>query len=143
MTEAISSFGTLLQMSDGGTPDVYTTIGEIRDISGAGVTLDMEEVTNQSSTDGWAEKIATILSADDISFGINYKPTGATHRLTTGLLGLQSNRTLRNFKLVFPDGLSTNWVIPARVAKFTVNAPVRGALTADCTLSPSGKPTLA
>lgn len=142
-TEAISSFGTLLKMGDGATPENFTTVAEVRDITAGGITVQMEDVTNMDSPDAWVEKIATVLSYDDITFGINYKPTGATHNAATGLVYAAANRLRKNFQLVFPDAGSTTWTLPAYVAGFKPRAPVKGALSADVTVSVCGKPTLA
>lgn len=142
-TAAISSFGTLLKIGDGATPEVFTTIAEVRDISGIDLELDTEEVTSHSSTDGWVEKIGTLLSMGPIKFGINWVPTGATHSFTTGLVKDMVNRTRRNFQLVLPNIGATTWAFSAFVKAFSAKAPVKGELGADVTLDITGKPTLA
>lgn len=138
---AISSFGTLLKIGDGGGTEVFTTIAEVVDIKPPALTLETEDVTNQSSTAGWRERLGSILDAGDVTFTIQYVPTAATHNASTGLIRDMKNRTRRNFKVVFPD--STEWAFAALVTKFAPNAPVKGKLSADVTLSSSGQPTLA
>lgn len=139
----ISSFGTLLKMGDGASPEVFTTIAEVLDISGPSLALDTEETTSHSSTGGWEEFVATILRSGEVSFSVNYDPVGATHDASTGLISDMENRTLRNFQLVFPDTGSTTWSFAAYVTGFEPGMPVAGKLSADVSLKISGQPTLA
>lgn len=143
MTSAIKAFGTLLKIGDAATPESFTTIAEVLDIGGPQLTLDTEEATNHSSTDGWEEVIGTILRSGQVTFDVNLLPTGATHSYSTGLLKDMVNRTLRNFRLVFPDTAVTTWAFAALVVGFEPSAPVAGILRASVTLKISGKPTLA
>lgn len=138
MSDAISSFGTLLQIGDGGGPENFTTIGEVKDISGPDLKLNTEDVTNHSSPGGWMEKVGTLLEAGTVDFDINYVPTEATHDATTGLLADMIARTKRNFKLVFPDAGATTWPFTAIVANFKPGAPVSGVLTATVSLEVTG-----
>jgi predicted secreted protein len=141
---AISGFGTLLKLGDGATPtEGFTTIGEVKDIGGPDLKLNTADVTNHSSTDGWKEKIGTLLEGGQVAFKVNFIPTTATHSFSTGLIKDMVNRTKRNFKLVFPDTGATTWTFAALVTQFKPNEPVDGALEADVTLDITGKPTLA
>lgn len=144
MTNAISSFGTLLKIGDGATPtEAFTTIAEVKDISGPSLALEVTEVTSHSSPNGWREKIGTLLDGGEVTFEINYVPTENTHDAGTGLVKDMKDRTLRNFQLVFPDVASTTWEFSALVSAFEPSAPVDGSLAASVTLSISGEPTLA
>ena len=140
-TGALASYRTLLKLGDGATPEIFATIAEVLDISGPALTLNVEDATSHDSTDGWAESIGTILEAGDVTFDVQFVPTGATHSYVTGLIKDMVNRTLRNFQLVFPD--ATTWVLPAFVTGFNPSNTVRGKSTASVSLHVSGKPTLA
>lgn len=143
MTSGISAFGTLLKIGDGGGTEVFTTIAEVRDISGPSLKLDTEEVTSHSSTAGWREYIGTLLDAGEVTFDINFIPTAATHSQTSGLIKDLKNKTLRNFQLVFPNVGATTWAFAAYVTGFEPAEPVEGVLAASVTLKISGQPTLA
>ena len=103
---AISSFGTLLKIGDGADPEVFTTIAEVLDISGPGLSLDTEETTNHSSPGGWEEYVGTILRSGEVTFGINYDPVGATHDASTGLIKDLTDRTLFSRTPARPRGRS-------------------------------------
>lgn len=143
MTQAISAFGTLLKIGDGATPENFTTIAEVKDISLPHFARDMIDVTTHSSTEAWREFMAGLKSGGEVTLDINFIPTDATHSYAAGLLHDLIDGTLRNFKIVLPDVGNTTWTFSAFVSDFTPKAPVSGALTAAVTLKLSGKPTLA
>lgn len=145
MTEsaAVSSFGTLLKIGDGGDPETFTTIAEVQDTSGPSLELGTEETTHHTSPGGWKERVGTLLDAGEVSFDLNFLPTHATHNPTTGLIADMVNRVKRNFQLVFPDAGSTTWSFTALVTGFEPDEPVEGKLTASVTLEVTGQPTLA
>ena len=143
MSDALSSFGTYLQIGDGGTPEAFTTISEVRDISGPSLAVDTEEVTNHDSAGGWEEYVATIKRSGEVTFDINYEPTETTHDAGTGLIADMEALTFRNWQLVFTDPVATTWSFAAYVTGFEPSAPVAGALSASVTMKLSGEPTLA
>ena len=142
MSNAISSFGTLLKIGDGAGTEVFTTIAEVMDISGPSTTLNTAEVTSQTSANGYSEHIGTILNGGEVSFDINYGPTDGTHDESTGLISVMNARTLNNFQLIFPDSGTTTWAFAGLVTGFEPSAPVDGALTASVSMLISGKPTI-
>lgn len=140
---AIASFGTLLKIGDGATAEAFTTIAEVMDISGPSQTLATAETTSQTSANKARTFIGTVLDGGEVTFDINYEPAGATHDQTTGLIKDQTDMTVRNFELVFPDAGTTTWSFAALVTNFEPTAPVDGALTASVTLKISGLPSIA
>jgi len=142
VTLAISSFGTLLKIGDGATPEAYVTIAEVGNITGPALSLDTDDATSHDSVDGWTEAVGTLLNGGEVGMDLNFIPAGATHSYATGLIHDMVGRTLRNFRLVFPNVAATTWTFAAFVTKFAPKAPVKGSLTAAVTLKISGKPTL-
>jgi hypothetical protein len=140
-TQAIAAFGTLLKVGDGGTPEAFTTILHCRNITPPGITSNLEDATAHDSTNGWTEVKPTLIDGGDVKVEIEYVPTAATHNATTGIIADQINRTLRNFQLVYPGGVT--WSFAAYVKQFAPKAPVKGLLVSDITLTISGQPTLA
>ena len=143
MSDAISAFGTLLKIGDGGDPESFTTIAEVKDISGPSLSLATEEITNHSSPGGWREFIGTLLDAGEVTFDINFIPTHSTHNASTGLIADMVNKVKRNFQLVFPDAGNTTWNFTALITGFELSEPVEGTLSASVTLRITGQPTLA
>ena len=142
MSGALSSFGTLLQMGDGGSPEAFTTIAEVGDIAGPELSVDTEEVTNHSSPGGYEEFIATIKRSGEVTFPINFIPTDATHNQVTGVLAAAKNRTLKNWRIVLTDAGPSRWQFAALVTGFSGASPVVGKQSAEITLKISGEPVL-
>lgn len=144
MSQSLSAYGTLLKIGDGGTPEVFATIAEVRDISGPSLSLATEETTTHSSAPAsWRDHMATLHDAGEVTFDVSFVPTHATHNPTTGLLKAFADRRRTNFQMVFPDVAATTWRFAAFVTGFEVGAPVEGILTASVTLKVVGQPTLA
>ena len=142
-TQGLAAKGTLLKMGDGASPEVFTTIAEVTGIEVGKMSAKMLDMTNHSSEDGWAEKLPGILEAGQVSFDINFIPTATTHGLSAGLLKMLQNRTLKNYRVTFPDSPATSWTFAGYVAEFHPSAPVDGKLSAKVTIELTGKPTLA
>lgn len=139
-SEAISSYGTLLQIGDGGSPETFATIAEVGDLDGPDMSLGTEETTNHGG-DGWDEFIGTILSGGEVGMPINFIPSESTHDMSTGLQADMVNKTKRNFRMVYPDAGSNGYQFKALVTGFKPKAPVKGKLSADVKLKISGPVT--
>jgi predicted secreted protein len=137
---AVFAQGTLLKIDDG--VGNYTTIAEVLSITGPSIALQTIDVTNHDSTNKAREFIAGLIDAGSVTFDINYQPAAATHGNTTGLLFLLTSRVKRNFKVVFPDGGSTTWILPGFVTKFAPSEPVDAQLKASIEIKFTGMPTL-
>ena len=142
MSNAISSFGTLLKIGDGAGTEVFTTIAEVLDIDGPTLTQDTVEVTSQTATARYKEYIVTLKDGGEVTFDVNYITDDSTHDASTGLIKDFDDGTLRNFQVIFSDSGTTTWTIPAYIASFGTTMPVNGALNASITLKVSGQPTL-
>lgn len=143
MTAALDAYGTLLQIGDGGSPEAFTTIAEVTEISGPSLALDPLDVTAHTSPGAFREFIGGLLDGGEITATINYVPTEGTHDAGTGLLADMIARTVRNFNLIFPDTGATSWRFPALVTAFEPAEPVDDRLSAEITLKVAGQPTLA
>src|SRR5690348_3496982 len=101
---ARSAVGTLLKASDmAGTP-TFTTIAEVRGLSGPSTSVNTEDVTSLDSGN-YMEFIPTLIDAGEFTFEINYR-THATHAL---LRSDRDNKTLRNYQLVVPVATPETW----------------------------------
>ena len=141
-TSAAAAFGTLLKIGDGGGPENFTTIAEVRTIGGPELSRDTVDVTSHDSTANWEEVIVTILRSGSVSFGINYLPANATHDAGTGLIKDMTDGTLRNFQLVMSDAASTTWAFAAYIVGFNPNFDFDAEISAEVSLKLSGEPTL-
>jgi hypothetical protein len=92
---AIAGIGTAIKIDNGS--GVYTTIAEVKDITGPTVTADILEVTNMDSASFFKEYIPTLKDGGEITFDCNWTGASSTqNQLVTDF----SNRTLRLFQIV-------------------------------------------
>lgn len=142
-TNAFAAFGTLLKLGDGGGSEVFTTIAEVRKISGPPFKTDTVDVTHHSSPNATEELLPTLKRTGEITVDVNWVPTDATLSYSTGLLKDWYNRTKRNFQLVHANTGATLWAFAAYVVGFSPEFDHAGATTGQFTLKVTGAPTLA
>lgn len=138
-TQAISAYGTLLKRGDGGSPETFTTVPEVRSISGPSMETDEAEVTTHSSAAAGAfrEFILTLIDAGQVEFDINYVPSDPVHQ------GLRSDflaRTKRNWQIVLPGSIQTI-SFAGYVKSMPFEFPVDDAITQKLTIRCTGAPT--
>lgn len=138
-SNAISAYGTLLKRGDGGVPETFTTVPEVRSISGPSMETDEADVTTHSSAAAGAfrEFILTLIDAGSIEFEINYVPTDPVHiALRNDFLA----RTKRNWQLVLPGNVQTisfSGYVKTAPFEFPIDGPVTQKLTIRCTGAPA------
>lgn len=138
VTEALSSYGTLLKMGDGATSENFSTIAELKDIGGPSKSLGTKEVTTHVSPGRAREFIATLIDNGEVTAQINFLPSDGTHDPVTGLQSALDDAVKTNFQLVFPDDTDTTATFAAFVTAFKPAAPVDGSLDAEITLKLTG-----
>jgi hypothetical protein len=137
-SQAILGAGTLLKRGDGATPEVFTPIAEVKDISGPHLTRDFEDVTHQSSPGGYTESLPKLKSGGELQFDLHFLPADPTQSATAGLIADYDTGAKRNFKLVYPFTPNVTASFAAYVQSFDPKAPVNAAITAAVTLKITG-----
>lgn len=141
MSNAVSGPGWLLQRS-AHSANVYTTLSEVRDISGPSQVLEKDEVTNQSSPNFYKEWITTLLDGGQVTFVVNYIPNDPTQNSVTGLLSWMQGRGLQDFQIVPPSPNAARTIqFSAFVTKWDLKTPVAKAATLDIDLTVTGPVT--
>lgn len=139
-----NGFGTTLSKGDGASPEVFTAVAQVIDISGPGMKADTIDITNHSSASGYREFIQGLKDAGEIKMTIQYDPAAATHKNSAGgVLYAFEQGSKGNWKLAFPSSPAANWTFPAVVTGFDLKTPLNDQMTADVTFKIAGKPTLA
>lgn len=143
-SNAVSAFGTLVKIGDGATPtEGFTTIAELRKVSGPKLKLETIDVTVHNTAEPWRQFIGGLLDGGEVTLDLNFIPTDGTHNYSAGLLSDMVNRVQRNFQIEFPDSGNTTWTFTALVTAFDMNSEPSSVLQATVTLKLSGSPTLA
>ena len=97
MSNAIAGPGFLLQCKIGG---VYTTIAEVKDVTGPEASLDVVDVTNQSSPGQYEEIIPTLHKGGSTTFDVHLVPDDVTLGSDTGLLSFMEARTKKDWQIL-------------------------------------------
>jgi hypothetical protein len=134
-TQSTIGIGTQLQRGDGGAPEGFTAVGEVLDIGGPALSLDTPDATNMGSTNFREEVIPGIVKTGTVDFDVQYVRGNAQH---VGLVNDLKTRTLRNFKIVFPDDPTNPITFAAYVTKAQAKTPVTGKRTMSISLKITG-----
>jgi len=135
-TNALDAQGIVLKIGDGGSPEAFTEVQEVKSLAGPGGSAADIDVTDLSST-GKEFKVG-LMDEGEVSFDIHYIPGEATH---ASLRSARAARTLKSFQIVFTDTPATTWTFSAYVKGFQTSAAVDQVVTATVTLRVTGSIT--
>lgn len=141
-SNAVSAFGTLLKSGNGASPESFTTIAELKSLSGPSFQADTIDVTVHNTPTPFRRFISGLLDGGEVTFDINFIPTENTHNYDYGLLHDFLQRSRRNYQIVFPDSAATTWLIPGIVTGFQMSSDPADVLMASVTIKVSGPPSL-
>jgi len=137
-SSALSSQGMTIAVGDGGGPEVFTVITEVKSIDGPGGQANEIDVTDLSSTS--KEFKLGLQDEGDITLDISYLPTNTIH---AQLRSDRSAGTQRNYQITFTDTAPTTWTFAALVKGFSINNAVDATTGASVTLRVTGSITQA
>lgn len=140
-TKAKSSKGTKIQRGDGGGSEVFTTVGEVMQFSGPSEAVDDIDVT---SFDSVAKEFISTGQPDagEVKFDVNFVGGDAQQQ---GLRTDLRNGTLRNFKVILNDHVSTPTTFSFAAIVKGLDGPsasVGAQYKMSLTLKVSGQPTV-
>ena len=136
-SNALEAQGMLIKIGNGASPQVFSTISEIKTFSGPTGSAAVIDVTDLSSTA--KEKRMGLADEGQLSFTINYIPDNTQHTL---LRTRRASRVETDFKMVFTDDSpSTTWSFSAFVTGFAVSGAVDNVVEANVTLEITGSIT--
>lgn len=138
MTIAKVADGTLLKIGDAASPEVFTTVPEMKTISGPTISFDLLDATSHDSPGFFREFVPGLADGEQVTGDFCWRPSNAVH------LGLRVDsyaRTLRNFQLIFPDDTDNTVALAAYVQSIEPKANIGELLMATLTLKITGQPT--
>lgn len=140
---AIFGYKTILKIGDGASPEVFTSIAEVKVQGLPSTSKDMIDTTHTESVNRARTFIGGLIDAGEISVDAFFLPTDSTQSTSAGLLyHLWNTHTPWNFQLnIDPDGVDIDWTLACLVSGTDGSAPMDGTIDASFTLKISGKPT--
>lgn len=138
MSDAISGYGTLFQVGNGASPEVFTSIAEVYDVAIPQSTTDLIEVTHYTSPGRRKEFISGLIDTAEFTATMNFLPAHATQDPSTGLIAAQASGVTKNYRIVLPDDDDTTVTFAAVVRSIAPTIPVNDRMTLAATFKPSG-----
>jgi len=130
---AIASFNTSLYLGGPTSPPSYVLQGRIGDIKFNGVSIDMVDVSNQTSTAH--RMLGTLLKSGALTFTLYWEPA-ATQDQTLFNIIITAPPALQQWKVIWALGVDgTAWLFNGYLSKFTPDASIAKALTCACEIT--------
>ncbi len=134
-TQAKLGFGTLFKRGNGGNPEVFTTIPEVRVVPPISSERELVEVTHHESPDGFREYILGLKDGSEIQIEYNY----IGHEQQDGLKADHDAGTARNFQVIIPTAVPKTVSFAALVRAIDPFDPqIDGPITGRSTLKITG-----
>jgi predicted secreted protein len=102
-SSAFWAYGSKLKLGDGASPEVFTTIAEVKDITPPPMKRETIDVSSQDSTDAWREFIPGWRDGAEVSFNCNWIPKSGTQDQNTGVLSTFADNSRHNWQILLPD----------------------------------------
>ena len=120
-SNAFAAIGGKLKRGDGGSPEAFTDVAELVDISGPSGSLAMIEVTNLGSPGSAREYIASLIDNGTVSCQANFDPTNSQQSPTAGIISDRDNRVKRNWKVVWSNAAATTAAFAGFIESFSTD----------------------
>lgn len=132
-SNALVSQGMTIARGDGASPESFTTIPEVRTISGPDGSANQIDTTDLSSS---AKEFRMGLRDEgSVTLGMMFIPANAVH---AGLRTDRASGTERKFRITFTDSPATVWEFSAYVQGLSISNEVDSTTDATVTLLITG-----
>lgn len=138
-TNGLNSQGVVLKRGDGAGPEVFTSVGNIENVKGPGMSVVFDDASDLDST--WEEVKPTLKDGGEVSFDIFWLPSSETQQ--AGIWTDFGALTKRNWQIV-DTGTTPNittWAFAAYVSKIEPNYAKKALAKASITLRVTGAVT--
>lgn len=129
--------GTLLKVGDSASPEVYTTVPEVMRLGGPTIRFDLLDVTSHDTSGFFREYIPGLADGERITASLNWRPSNTVHK---GIRIDSYARTLRNYRLVFPDTTDNTVTMATYTESIAPKADIGTVLVADLSVKITGAP---
>jgi predicted secreted protein len=137
-TSAKIGYGCLFSLGDVNSPQAYTPLAEITNISPPTLARDAVDATHSQSPEGWRDFIPGLKDGGEVTVEMNFIPSGDS---TDRLIAAFNSDNLLNCKIAFNDSPATEWTFQAICTAFAPEGPVEDKMSASATFKVTGKPT--
>lgn len=134
-TSALESQGVTIGVGDAASPEAYTDIPDVMEISGPDGSAAEIDVTDLSSS---AKEFRRGLPDNgSVSLTLFYRPAQTQHAQLKSDFD-SSTEQARNYRITFTDSPATTWTFSGYVASFSISNSIDAALQATVSLRVKG-----
>lgn len=134
MSDAALGYGSLFQTGDSGSPEVWSTVAEVSNISPPAVSRDAVDLSHENGPDDWEESMPGLKRPGEMAIEFNFVPGGDAYN---DLKLEMEDRVIRHRRIVFPS--SEVMAFYAFVTELGAEVPVDGKMTASAKFKLSGE----
>jgi predicted secreted protein len=139
-TSARIGYSTLFKSGNGASPEVFTTLAEVTNITPPSMARDTIDATHEESPGAWREFIAGLKDGGEVSLDLNFVPGGSAALALTTEMDADGSSASKNRQIIFPDG--SYFLFAGILTAFEPDTPIDDKMSASATFKVSGKPTL-
>lgn len=139
MSNARIGYGIFFGFGDGASPEVFTNIAEVFDISLPTDTTDLPEATHYQSPNRRKEFISGLIDSEEFTATMNFIPQNATQNASAGLISFQASGVTKNYRITLPAGETVTFA--AIVRRIAPALPINDRMTLAVTFKPTGSST--
>lgn len=134
-SDAEIGYGTKFQRSNGASPAVWTSWGEVTSITPPALTKGVTDVTHMDSPERYREFISTLRDAGQVTVEMNLVPGSASE---VAILADYASNDAFTYRVLFPSTVA--WEFSAIVTDYSTSVPLDDKMTATVTLKVTGEP---
>jgi hypothetical protein len=140
-SNAMLGFGSVFQIVDDNSPDLYVDVSEVTSIKPPSAKLDQIDVTHMQSPGRRREFITGLIDSGEASFEMNFIPGSASDQRLNSLLTLPVGISRRrSCRISFPNGVT--WTFDAELTGYDPAIPFDGKMTAAVKFKVTGQPVI-
>lgn len=135
-----AGLGVLLEVSDGGSPAQWATVGNVTQLSAGGVSINMLSTTHLASPDFHSEQAPGLKTSSAWTGTVQFDPDDPTLDSSTGLKKFAEDRSLETFRLNFTNlGMTFGLEVDAYVSELgNIEFGAESIMSQSFTLTPKG-----
>lgn len=138
-TQARIGYGTLFASGNGASPEVFTTLGEVTNITPPGWSRDTVDATHELSPGAHREFIAGMADPGEVSLDLNFVPGGSARAALEAEKALTGSSAAITRKITYPDGSYLTFT--GILTGVEDEAPIDDKMASTVTFKVSGAPT--
>jgi predicted secreted protein len=140
VSNAKTAVGTQVKRGDGGSPETFTKIAEVKSVKGPSQDVNVIDVSNFDSPNGYEEYAVGLKKGGVLQCSVNLIPQDSVYKL---LLADFESRRIGNYQVILPDASSTTGSFTAFVAKLDRTLDVKQVMEVAIDLQITGAITWA